>query len=160
MASALKNVLIGTLLAGGLAGCGDEGRLRMSTAECPGEYREQARLVFGENSFNYVTIPYDYASNPWIENDTVFTFRDYTKRTVDWNNVNAKDELRKDHIDEIVIEAPNSQETITPADSNSNTISGIRARDWLIRGDSLYRKIRECFVDWARRDYWKGRSRA
>lgn len=134
-----------TLTALAIAGC-DKDKLRMETGECPGVYREHAGTIFDNTSYNYLTSRVG---------DTTLILTDYTDRTVDWNKIGAKSEVRKDSIDRVIINAPGLSEIITASDSNSNTISGVRARDWLIRGNDLYRRARECFIDWARRDYQK-----
>ena len=143
----LRKLLIGGAMLLGLTGCGN---IRMKTSECPGVYVEQSGLGLINN---YVISQFE---------DTTLTLRDYTRKTINWNEDGAKTNLRNDSIDNITIKTPVLSETITPSDSNSNTISGRRARDWLIgrrardwliRGNQLYLGTRECFVDWARRNY-------
>ena len=143
----LRNILIGTALVGSLTACSN-GNLRMKTEECLGDYAESYTKgpYFRLELYNQVTMRFG---------DTTLAFIDYTGKTVDWNRVDAKDDLENDIVDKILIKTPTFTEGITPLDSGSNTISGIRARDWLIKGNELYRKTRECFVDWARRDYQK-----
>jgi hypothetical protein len=133
-----------TLTTLAMAGCSN-GTLRMRTGECPGEYVEQIRPLFGPH----------YNSLISQIGDTTLFLVDYTNRTIDWNEIGADSNLNKDNIDQLIIKTSGLLEKITPADSNSNTISGRRARNWLKRGNALYLRARECFVDWARREYSK-----
>jgi hypothetical protein len=138
----LRNIAGTTLTALAMAGCA--GNLRMDTGECQGEYREG--VGFPVSTHNQLTSKFG---------DTTLILLDYTKKTIDWNKDEAESNLREDSIDGIIIRTPNLSEMLVPSDSNSNTISGRRARDWLKRGNALYLRTRECFVDWARRDYQK-----
>ena len=148
----LRNLLTGIGLVGSLVGCSNS-TLRMDTQECPGIYAE-GFFRPGRHVKNYVKISLGDTSITLID-DTGKTLSEKRSSKLDWNQDNVKESLRKDHIDAVRIKSTDYAETITPADSNSNTLSGRRARDWLIKGDSLYRATRECFVDWARRDYLK-----
>ena len=126
-------------LVGALTGC--RGTLRMDTWECDGIYREQMGLL---SRFNQVT-------SQEVGKTTIMI--DYTDRTVDWRNAAAKRDLGEDNIDRLLIKTSGVYEVITPKDSSSQTDSGKRARNLLIRWNELYRNVRGCFIDWARRDY-------
>lgn len=146
MKNKFKTLVLAGLASLAGAGCDDDGRLRMESYECPGQYWEQGHDSKG--NFNYVLLRENVAG--------ILSLKDYTNRAVNWQEDGARRNLSTDRIDEMTIKRNLSfNETITPADSNSRTIEGRRARDWLIKGNNLYLQTRQCFVDWARRDYRK-----